>query len=131
MRKIIQIAAAQTVENQLTQCEYAIFALCDDGTLWETNNRRGGWPRGTEPGWAQMGPIPEIDAPQLLVTAQYILEKHESWQLDHGCNECVPNGPLTHLKPGFICYYHRALKLVRPPQPESPTEADDGLPIPF
>lgn len=117
MRKIIQIAAAQHGMSPATQSETAIFALCDDGTLWETDNRRGGWPRGTEQGWQQMGPIPDTAEPQLLVDAKYVINHHQPWDKDHGCNECVPDGPLTHLQPGFICNYHRALKLIRPPEP--------------
>ena len=38
-RKIIQIAACGVEENYTTQGEALIFALCDDGTLWRTDNR--------------------------------------------------------------------------------------------
>lgn len=41
MRKIIQIAACGVQENGQTQCDAYFTALCDDGSVWITDNRRG------------------------------------------------------------------------------------------
>ncbi len=41
-RKIIQIAIAQISENSETECDGAIFALCDDGELFFMDKSRFG-----------------------------------------------------------------------------------------
>ena len=42
MAKIIQIAIAGHIENQFTQSEWTMIALCDDGSLMSMDNR-GSW----------------------------------------------------------------------------------------
>lgn len=42
-RKVVQITATGVVENAMTQCEFVIHALCDDGTMWWRDNRGSGW----------------------------------------------------------------------------------------
>lgn len=63
MRKVIQIASAGTVENGQTQSECALIALCDDGTLWTTDNRR--WADAPGGLWTRILSIPQ-DAPDPL-----------------------------------------------------------------
>lgn len=39
---MVQIAASGVDQVSSTQCELIVIALCDDGTLWESNNRHFG-----------------------------------------------------------------------------------------
>lgn len=52
-RKIVQIVACGIQENASTQCEMILHALCDDGTVWRTDNRNNEW-------WT-VAPIPQGD----------------------------------------------------------------------
>ena len=42
-RRVIQITSCGVQENGSTQCEMFIHALCDDGTVWRTDNRSEEW----------------------------------------------------------------------------------------
>jgi len=56
-RKIIQISTCGHDENQITQSDFTVFALCDDGTLWYACNRDIYDNRG----WNPVNPIPQVD----------------------------------------------------------------------
>ena len=49
-RKIIQISSCGVENSVITQCNAFLFALCDDGTLWEQRN--------TFSTWQQVSPVP-------------------------------------------------------------------------
>lgn len=53
-RRIIKITSCGVAENSCTQCEMMLHALCDDGTVWEIDNRGAGW--------RPMPPIPQGSA---------------------------------------------------------------------
>jgi hypothetical protein len=59
-RKIVQVTAAGVEEKQSTQCECFLFALCDDGTLWMTDNRIV-FGRPGEPYWTRLQDVPQDD----------------------------------------------------------------------
>lgn len=59
-RKIIQISCCQIENTMSTQCQMMIMALCDDGTLWSTDNCRMYEGCELQP-WHQIRPIPQID----------------------------------------------------------------------
>lgn len=44
-RRIIQITAAGHENVSTTQCNLTLFALCNDGTVWEMQNGRSNWMR--------------------------------------------------------------------------------------
>lgn len=50
-RRVIQITSCGVEENASTQCEMFLHALCNDGSVWEIDNRGAGWRR--------MPPIPQ------------------------------------------------------------------------
>ena|ERR1700742_4063060 len=45
MRKIIQIACAGVENTQHTQANYIRLVLCDDGSVWESDDQRPAWNR--------------------------------------------------------------------------------------
>lgn len=56
-RKIIQMSSCQ-VENTInTQCQVMVTALCDDGTVWVTDNCRMFEGSELQPAWHQLRPI--------------------------------------------------------------------------
>lgn len=59
-RKIIQIATAGHENVSATQCNLTLFALCDDGTLWETNDQK--------TTWREVSPVPQSEATSFLTT---------------------------------------------------------------
>jgi len=44
------------------------------------------------------------------VRAIWLLEHKPQGYLDHGCGDCMPNGPMVY--GNFICAYHRAEKAI-------------------
>ena len=55
MRKIIQIAVKQTTDGVADD----IYALCDDGTLWNCVNEGTPWKSTTSDIWAQVPNVPQ------------------------------------------------------------------------
>jgi hypothetical protein len=53
MRKVIQISAT-TVRTESGPCCDTVFALCDDGSIYVTEQRSG------SPGWLEWSLIPEV-----------------------------------------------------------------------
>ena len=61
-RRITQITSCGVSNNQTTQCNAFIHALCDDGTVWLIRDNDGEWLQ-----------LPEIpDAPELSETGQQL-----------------------------------------------------------
>jgi len=55
MRRVIQISSNHLENTSTTQASFVLYALCDDGTIWES---WGGRP------WIQIPPVPgTTDAP--------------------------------------------------------------------
>ena len=52
-RKIVQIAAAGHENVSTTQSNLTLFALCNDGTVWDINNQQATW--------RQLPPIPQAE----------------------------------------------------------------------
>lgn len=50
MRKVIQISTNGLENTSVTQSSWAVYALCDDGTMWEAWGGRK---------WEQLPPIPQ------------------------------------------------------------------------
>lgn len=59
MRKVVQIATSAAVDSSTDSGEYfeALFALCDDGTIWRLDNPYRQHPN-KPPEWVQMPTIP-------------------------------------------------------------------------
>lgn len=43
LNNIIQVSTSSVENNQSTQCNYIVTALCSDGTLWEKRDGRENW----------------------------------------------------------------------------------------
>ena len=54
MRKIIQISTTGVANNSNTQCNHVTTVLCDDGTVWQTDD--------THRDWVWMPPIPQDES---------------------------------------------------------------------
>jgi len=50
-RKPVQVAVTRMDNSYMTQCNYIIVTLCDDGTVWEMAD--------TRPEWRQLPEIPQ------------------------------------------------------------------------
>lgn len=76
-RKIVQIASAGVANNATTQCNYFLFALCDDGTILRSDDQHKGWaeitPSQTPSGTAAPG-LPEAMRKQL---AETLVQAHD------------------------------------------------------
>jgi hypothetical protein len=55
MRKIVQVSMCPVPNTNSTQCNALIVVLCDDGTLWQSDDRH--------PEWMPLNPIPQEDQP--------------------------------------------------------------------
>jgi hypothetical protein len=42
-RKIIQISSCGVMNNMVTQSNFVIIALCNDGTVWQNRDTSGMW----------------------------------------------------------------------------------------
>lgn len=51
-RKIIQISSCRTENTYHTQAEFMVFALCNDGSVWEITNS-------TSAEWSRLPQIPQ------------------------------------------------------------------------
>jgi len=52
-RKPIQISAAGVENTSSTQCNLVLFALCDDGTIWELRDNT------ANPAWHKLPAVPQ------------------------------------------------------------------------
>lgn len=55
LRKVIVLSVVGVANNATTQCNYIRIALCDDGTMWESDDRHSDW--------APIKPIPQEPLP--------------------------------------------------------------------
>lgn len=59
-RKVVQIAVCGVAATVGTQCEAILIALCDDGTMWQTDNRAlNDYARLDSSRWLPVHPIPQ------------------------------------------------------------------------
>jgi hypothetical protein len=56
MRKIIQVSVSGVSNTIQTQCGVWVIALCDDGTVWQTDE--------ASPTWKLLPEVPQFIVPQ-------------------------------------------------------------------
>lgn len=54
-RRVIQVSVVGVANTSSTQCSYVRTALCDDGTMWESDD--------THTEWFPLKPIPQEPLP--------------------------------------------------------------------
>lgn len=54
-RRVISVSVTGVGNNSATQCNYVRLALCDDGSMWESDD--------THPEWQPVRPIPQEPLP--------------------------------------------------------------------
>ena len=54
-RRVVYLHVASVANNSSTQCNYVRVALCNDGTMWESDD--------THPEWILLKPIPQEQLP--------------------------------------------------------------------